>query len=52
MWIITKNHSKNEYDSRDQTGTRSANFDEAKAALLVHRFRMHDDDDVLCYEGL
>ena len=52
MWIIIKDHCKNEYDPRDQTGTQSANFNEAKAASLVHRFRMYDDDDVLCYEGL
>jgi hypothetical protein len=52
MWIITKDHCKTEYDPRDQTGTQSVNFDEAKAASLVHRFRMYDDDDVLCYEGL
>lgn len=52
MWIITKDHSKNEYDPRDQTGTQSVNFDEAKAVSLVYRFRMYDDDDVLCYEGL
>lgn len=52
MWIITKDHCKNEYDPRDQSGTRSVNFDDAKAASLVHQFRMYDDDDVLCYEGL
>ena len=45
-------HCKNEYDPRDQTGTQSANFNEVKAASLVHRFRMYDDDNVLCYEGL
>lgn len=52
MWIITKDHCKNEYDPRDHTGTRSANFNDEKAASLVHRFRMFDDDDILCYEGL
>jgi len=52
MWIITKDHCKDEYSPRDEAGRRSANYDEGKATSLVHRFRMYDDDDVLCYEGL
>lgn len=52
MWIITKDHCKNEYDPRDHTGTQSVNFEEVKAVSLVHRFRMYDDDDILYYEGL
>ena len=52
MWIITKDHCKDEYIPRDDAGRCSVNYDEAKAASLVHQFRMYDDDDILCYEGL
>lgn len=52
MWIITKDHCTDEYCPRDDAGRRSMNYDEAKAASLVYRFRMYDDDDILYYEGL
>lgn len=48
MWTITNDliHEGN------KVGTGSCNYDEAKAALLQHRFRLLDDDGEIYYEGL
>ena len=48
MWTITNDL----VDDGLKIGTASRNYDEAKAALLKHRFRLLDDDDEVYYEGL
>jgi hypothetical protein len=48
MWTITNDL----VDDGKKVGTSSCNFDEAKAALLSHRFRLLDDDAEVYYEGL
>ena len=48
MWTITNDLV---YDGK-KVGTSSCNYDEAKAALLQHRFRLLDDDGEIYYEGL
>ena len=48
MWTITKDL----IDDGKKVGTSSCNFDEAKVALLKHRFRLLDDDGEIYYEGL
>ena len=39
-------------DDGKKVGTASRNYDEAKAALLKHRFRLLDDDGEIYYEGV
>ena len=48
MWTITNDL----VDDGKKVGTSSCNFDEAKATLLSHRFRLLDDDGEVYYEGL
>ena len=48
MWTITNDL----VDDGKKVGTASVNYDEAKAALLKHRFRLLDDDGEIYYEGL
>lgn len=48
MWTITQDF----LDDANNVGTSSLNFDEAKAALLKHRFRLLDDDGEIYYEGV
>ena len=48
MWAITNDL----VDDGQQVGTASCNFDETKAALLKHRFRLLDDNGEVYYEGL
>lgn len=48
MWTITNDL----VDDGKKVGTSSCNYDEAKAALLKHRFRLLDDDGEIYYEGL
>ena len=48
MWTITNDL----IDDGKKVGTASLNYDEAKAALLKHRFRLLDDDGEIYYEGL
>ena len=48
MWTITNDL----VDDGKKVGTASMNYDEAKAALLKHRFRLLDDDGEIYYERL
>ena len=48
MWTITNDL----VDDGKKVGTASLNYDEGKAALLKHRFRLLDDDGEIYYEGL
>lgn len=48
MWIITHDF----VDDGSKSGAASVNYDEAKAGLLKHRFRLLDDDGEIYYEGL
>lgn len=48
MWTITNDL----IDDGKNVGTASVNYDETKAALLRHRFRLLDDDGEVYYEGL
>ena len=48
MWTITNDL----VDDGKKVGNASCNFDEAKSALLNHRFRLLDDDGEVYYEGL
>lgn len=48
MWTITNDL----VDDGKKVGTASVNYDEAKATLLKHRFRLLDDDGEIYYEGL
>ena len=48
MWKITKGL----IDDGKKVGASSCNFDEGKAVLLKHRFRLVDDDGEIYYEGL
>ena len=48
MWTITNDL----IDAGKKVGTASCDFDEAKTALLRHRFRLLDDDGEIYYEGL
>lgn len=47
MWTITKDLTDDK-----QLGTSSRDFNETKASLLKHRFRLLDDDGEIYYEGL
>ncbi len=48
MWTITNDLLEN----GKNVGSSSCNYDESKAALLTHRFRLLDDDGEIFYEGL
>ena len=48
MWTITDDR----LERGTKVGTTSTNYDEAKTALLKHRFRLLDDDGEVYYEGL
>ncbi len=48
MWTITNDL----LDDGKKAGTCSCNFNEAKVALLKHRFRLVDDDGEVYYEGV
>lgn len=48
MWTITNDL----VDDGKKVGTASCNYDEAKASLLKHRFRLLDDDGEVYYEGV
>ena len=48
MWTITNDL----VDDGKKVGISSCNYDEAKASLLKHRFRLLDDDDEIYYEGV
>ena len=48
MWTITNDL----VDDGKKAGTASVNYDETKAVLLKHRFRLLDDDGEIYYEGL
>lgn len=47
MWIITKDLVE---DGR-KADTSSCNYDESKSGLLIHHFRLLDDDGKICFEG-
>ena len=47
MWTITNDL----VDDGKNVGTASCNYDEAKAALLKHHFRLLDDEGEIYYEG-
>jgi hypothetical protein len=48
MWTITKDLIEN----GKKVGTSNCAFDNAKATLAIHRFRLLDDDGEIYYEGL
>jgi hypothetical protein len=48
MWTITSDL----LDDGEKVGMCSCNFNEAKVALLKHRFRLVDDDGEVYYEGV
>ena len=54
MWKITKDNQYQELDDiklglKDRSGVRTKNFDES---LATEKFRMLDDDGIVCYEGI
>ena len=52
MWIITHDFLASEDEESNAVGVASCDYEESKRESLRYKFRLHDDDGELYYEGL